>query len=349
MVEFGGYEMPLQYSGIRDEHLAVRERAGVFDISHMGEVLLTGPGAEASVQQLVANDVSRLTPGRALYGVMCTEAGGVVDDVIVYRSSGADAFLVVVNAATRDKDVAWMREHLLPDTDLADISDRMALIAVQGPRALDIVAPLCDADVRGLRAFSSTDSRVAGIDACTSIVSRTGYTGEDGVEVYIDAERAAELWDALLEAGRDHGLVPAGLGARDTLRLEAGLRLYGQDMDEGVDPYSAGLGWTVKLAKGDFCGAAALRRIAEQGPPRQTVGLRLEGRSIARHGQAVHDGERPVGEVTSGSFSFTLGHGIATALVDPAAAGRERLDVDIRGTVASAAVVPLPFYKRPRS
>jgi aminomethyltransferase len=201
--------------------------------------------------------------------------------------------------------------------------------------------------VRGLRPFGSTDSRVAGIDACTSIVSRTGYTGEDGVEVYIDAERAAELWDALLDAGRDQGLVPAGLGARDTLRLEAGLRLYGQDMDEGVDPYSAGLGWTVKLGKGDFCGAEALRRIAEQGPPRRTVGLRLDGRSIARHGHAVRDGERPVGEVTSGSFSFTLGRGIATALVDPAAAGCERLDVDIRGTVASAAVVPLPFYKKP--
>jgi aminomethyltransferase len=346
MVEFGGYEMPLQYSGIRDEHLAVRERAGVFDISHMGEVLLTGPGAEASVQHLVANDVSRLEPGRALYGVMCTQAGGIVDDVIVYRSLGEDGYLVVVNAATRDKDVAWMREHLLPDTDLADVSDRLALIAVQGPRALDIVTPLCDAEVRGLRPFSSTGSRVAGIDACTSVVSRTGYTGEDGVEIYIDADRAADLWDALLEAGRDQGLVPAGLGARDTLRLEAGLRLYGQDMDEGVDPYSAGLGWTVKLGKGDFCGGAALRRIAEQGPPRKTVGLSLEGRSIARHGQAVHDGDRPVGEVTSGGFSFTLGHGIATALVDPAAAGRERLDVDIRGTVAGAAVVPLPFYKR---
>ena len=357
MVEFGGYEMPLQYSGIRDEHLAVRGRAGIFDISHMGEVLITGEGAEAAVQHLVANDVSRLTPGRALYGVMCTDEGGIVDDVVVYRTLQGGwgspppeaGFLVVVNAATREKDVAWMGSHLVGGADLADISDRIALIAVQGPRALEIVGPLCDAEIAGLRAFASTTSRVAGIDACTSVVSRTGYTGEDGVEIYVDADRAGEVWDALLAAGRDHGLLPAGLGARDTLRLEAGLRLYGQDMDETVDPLSAGLAWTVKLAKGDFCGSDALRRISEEGPPRVTVGLSLEGRSIARHGQAVLDGGRRVGEVTSGSFSFTLGHGIATALVEPAAAGRERLDVDIRGSVAGAAVVPLPFYKRVRS
>ncbi|HEY2705417.1 MAG TPA: glycine cleavage system aminomethyltransferase GcvT [Candidatus Dormibacteraeota bacterium] len=346
MVEFGGYEMPLQYGGIRDEHLAVRGRAGVFDISHMGEVLITGPGAEASVQRLVANDVSRLAPGAALYGVMCTEEGGIVDDVIVYRELRDRGFMVVVNAGTRHKDVAWMRDHLGPDTELADLSDELALIAVQGPRALDIVAPLCEAEVASLRPFHSTGSRVAGIDSDTSVVSRTGYTGEDGVEIYIDATHAGELWDALLDAGRDLGLLPAGLGARDTLRLEAGLRLYGQDMDETVDPFSAGLGWTVKLAKGDFCGSDALRRIAEQGPPRRTVGLRLEGRSIARHGQPVLDAGRQVGEVSSGSYSFTLGSGIATALVEPDAAGRERLDVDIRGTVASAAVVPPAFYKR---
>jgi aminomethyltransferase len=253
----------------------------------------------------------------------------------------------VVNAGTRHKDVAWMREHLGPETELTDLSDGLALIAVQGPRALDIVAPLCEAEVGSLRPFSCAGSRVAGIDTGTSVVSRTGYTGEDGVEIYIDAAHAGELWDALLDAGRDEGLLPAGLGARDTLRLEAGLRLYGQDMDETVDPYSAGLGWTVKLAKGEFSGSEALRRIAEQGPPRRTVGLRLEGRSIARHGQPVLDGGRQVGEVTSGSFSFTLGCGIATALVEPDAAGRERLDIDIRGTVASAAVVPLPMYRRP--
>ncbi|HEX6493617.1 MAG TPA: glycine cleavage system aminomethyltransferase GcvT, partial [Candidatus Dormibacteraeota bacterium] len=294
-------------------------------------------------------DVSRLVPGGALYGVMCTEAGGIVDDVIVYRGLEDEHLLVVVNAATREKDVAWMREHLLGGTEMTDLSDRIALIAVQGPRALDIVAPLCEAEVRELRPFRSTGSRVAGIEAHTSVVSRTGYTGEDGVEIYIDADRAGELWDALLDAGRDQGLVPAGLGARDTLRLEAGLRLYGQDMDETVDPFSAGLGWTVKLAKGDFCGSEALRRIAEQGPPRTTVGLSLEGRSIARHGHAVRDGDREAGEVTSGSFSFTLGHGIATALVDPPSAGREHLDVDIRGTMAAATVVPLPFYKRSRS
>jgi aminomethyltransferase len=290
--------------------------------------------------------VSRLAPGAALYGVMCTEEGGIVDDVVVYRELLGRGFVVVVNAATRHKDVAWMGERLRPDSELVDLSDSLALIAVQGPRALDIVAPLCEAEVGSLRPFRSTGSRVAGVDADVSVVSRTGYTGEDGVEIYIDAARAPELWDALLDAGRDRGLLPAGLGARDTLRLEAGLRLYGQDMDETVDPFSAGLGWTVKLAKGDFCGSEALRRIAGEGPPRHTAGLRLEGRGIARHGQPVLDGGRRVGEVTSGSFSFTLGCGIATALVEPDAAGRERLDVDIRGTAASAGVVPLPFYKR---
>jgi aminomethyltransferase len=349
MVEFGGYEMPLQYSGIRDEHLAVRGRAGMFDISHMGEVLFGGAGAEASIQHLVANDASRLQAGQALYGVMCTPEGGVVDDVVVYRELHGAGFLVVVNAAVRHRDVGWMREHLAAETEFADLSDGTALIAVQGPAALDIVAPLCAADVRALRHFTCTGTRIAGIDTDTSVVSRTGYTGEDGVEIYIDAACAVELWDALLEAGAPQGLVPAGLGARDTLRLEAGLRLYGQDMDETVDPYSAGLGWTVKLAKGDFCGSDALRRIREQGPPRRTVGLRLEGRSIARHGHPVLDGGHRVGEVTSGSYSFTLGCGIATALVEPAAAERERLEVDIRGTSATAAVVPLPFYKRERS
>jgi aminomethyltransferase len=347
MVEFGGYAMPLLYSGIRDEHLAVRTRAGLFDISHMGEVRLTGPGAEASVQWLVANDVSRLSPGQALYGVMCTESAGIVDDVIVYRALDDQGFLVVVNAATRAKDVAWMRDHLRPGTDLRDVSDEVALLAVQGPRAVDVVAPLCEADVRGLRPFSSAAGDVAGLGRRSAVVSRTGYTGEDGVEIYVDAGHAGELWDALLEAGEEAGLRPAGLGCRDTLRLEAGLRLYGQDMDEDVDPYSAGLGWTVKLGKGDFSGAAELRRIRAEGPPRLTVGLRLEGRSIARHGHAVLDGGRRAGEVTSGGHSFTLGGGIATALVDPAAAARDRLDVDIRGVAASAAVVPLPFYRRP--
>jgi aminomethyltransferase len=354
MVEFGGYDMPLQYTGIREEHVAVRERAGLFDVSHMGEVLIRGDKAEAAVQRLVTNDVARLESWQAMYSVMCTEDGGVVDDLLVYRGLGGDHFLIVVNAATRMKDVSWMLEHLLDGAELLECSDEVALLALQGPRAAAILQPIAELDdgtaLETLRPFHSSGARLAGIDdPRVSIVSRTGYTGEDGFELFIDATRAVRLWDALLEAGADDGLLPAGLGARDTLRLEAGLRLYGQDMDESVDPYSAGLGWTVKLDKGDFIGGQALRRIRETGPPRETIGLRLQGRSIARHGQAVLVDGRRVGEVTSGTYGFTVGCGIATALVNAGSvAGRIAVEVDIRGTPAAADIVPLPFYRRSR-
>ena len=348
MVDFGGWDMPLQYSGIREEHNAVRTAAGLFDVSHMGEVLVTGPGAEATLQRLVTNDVSRLVAGQELYSVMCNDSGGIIDDVIVMRGDQPGHYMVVVNASTRSKDVAWMEAHSGDGTTLQDRTEALALIALQGPAAQAILQPLSSADLAALQPFHVTGHSVAGItDSRVNRVSRTGYTGEDGYELYIDSERAGRLWDALLEAGAPHGLLPCGLGARDTLRLEAGLRLYGQDMDEGVDPYSAGLGWTVKLDKGDFVGATALRRIREQGAPRATVGLQLEPRSIARHGMPVLvDGQR-AGEVTSGTVSFSLGCSIATALVDRAGvAGREHLDVDIRGRITEATVVRLPFYRR---
>lgn len=346
MVDFGGFDMPLQYSSIREEHIAVRERAGLFDVSHMGEVVFAGAGAEPAVQQLVANDVSRLAPGGALYGVMCNTRGGIVDDVIVSRGLSGDHLLVVVNAARHEADVRWIEDHAGPDAGVHDASDEIALLAVQGPEAVGIVAGIADRDITALRPFASMGAKLADIDAEISVVSRTGYTGEDGVEIYIDAGRAPQLWDALLEAGAAQGILPAGLGARDTLRLEAGLRLYGQDMDEDTDPYSAGLGWTVKLGKGDFLGRDALQRIQEQGPPWKTVGLRFEGRAIPRHGQAVIHDRAVVGQVTSGTFSFTLGCGIATALVDPTHAGASTLDVDIRGESVTGQVVALPFYRR---
>jgi aminomethyltransferase len=330
MVEFGGFDMPLQYSGIREEHLAVRRRAGLFDISHMGRVRLGGDGAGATVQRLVTNDLQRIEPGRAMYSMMCNEQGGIIDDVVVYRGLGSE--LVVINAARRDQDVAWMRDHTTGGTVIDDISDQTALLALQGPVAAHMLAPLTDADV-------------AGVDVA---VSRTGYTGEDGFELYVwTASQTERLWDALLEAGAPAGLLPAGLGARDTLRLEAGLRLYGQDMDDATDPFSAGLGWTVKLDKGDFIGAAALREIKVRGPQRRFAGLRLEGRAIARHGQRVCVDGRQAGAVTSGTYSFTLGHGIATAYLSPELAEPgTRLTVDIRGTAAPAEVVSLPFYRR---
>ena len=353
MVDFAGYDMPLQYSGIREEHVAVRERAGIFDVSHMGEVMVRGAGAADFVQRLVTNDVARLAPNQLLYSVMCNERGGIVDDVIVMRSGDGGHWIIVVNASTREKDVAWMQEHAGPGVDLADISDELALLAVQGPRAVDIVEAIVRTDtdgpaLRDLAPFHATGLSLAGItDARVQKVSRTGYTGEDGFEIYIDAGRAAQAWDAILEAGAAHGLVPAGLGARDTLRLEAGLRLYGQDMDDDTDPYSCGLGWTVKPAKGGFTGAEALRSLRES-PPRRFVGLRLGPRTIARHGHPVLQDGAEVGVVTSGTFGFSVGTSVATASVSPGFRPDGGVTVDIRGTAAPAEVVPLPFYKRPR-
>ncbi len=342
MVEFGGFDMPLQYSTIRDEHMAVRTRCGLFDLSHMGEVRFTGDRALDVVQRLVTNDVSRLEVGGALYGVMCHESGGIVDDVVVYRE--ADGYMVVINAACRGKDVAWMSRHNA-GSDFEDVSDAVALLAVQGPRAVALVSGMCPDLVAELRPFHATDSTVAGVAAS---VSRTGYTGEDGFELYVAAADAPALWDALLEAGADDGLLPCGLGARDTLRLEAGLRLYGQDMDDATDPYSCSLGWTVKLQKGEFIGSEALTHLDPSHPPRRFVGITLEGRAIARHGQRVLVDGEPAGEVTSGTYSFTLDHSIATASLDGDVPADAPLSVDIRGTIAAATVVPLPFYRRPK-
>src|SRR5579864_66608 len=342
IVEFGSFDMPLQYSTIREEHIAVRTRCGLFDLSHMGEVRFSGDSALEAVQRLVTNDVGRLEVGGALYGVMCNEAGGIVDDVVVYRDPGG--YMVVINAACRAKDIAWMRGHG-GDASFEDLSDALALLAVQGPRAVGVVAGLCADDVTDVRPFHFRDTQVAGVHAA---VSRTGYTGEDGFELYVDAPDAPGLWDALLEAGAAEGMIPCSLGARDTLRLEAGLRLYGPHIDDNTDPYSCALGWTVKLQKGDFIGSAALGRLDPKHPPRRFVGIELQGRAIARHGQPVLVGGEPAGEVTSGTYSFTLDHSIATASLDGEVPADADLSVDIRGTAAAATVVPLPFYRRPK-
>lgn len=342
MVEFGGFDMPLQYTTIRDEHIAVRTQCGLFDLSHMGEVRFTGERALDVVQNLITNDLSRLEVGGALYGVMCNEEGGIVDDVVAYREP--EGYMVVINAACRAKDVAWMSGHR-SEAGFQDIGDDVALLAVQGPNAVALVAGMTADAVTDLRPFHCRDSRVAGVHAS---VSRTGYTGEDGFELYVEATDASGLWDTLLEAGKTAGLVPVGLGARDTLRLEAGLRLYGQDMDDRTDPYSCALGWTVKPQKGPFIGSEALARLDPKHPPRRFVGIELQGRAIARHGQRVLSGGKDVGEVTSGTYSFTLDHSIATVSVDGDLPLDAELSVDIRGTIAAAAVVPLPFYRRPK-
>lgn len=343
MVEFAGYDMPIQYTGIREEHMAVRQSAGLFDLSHMGEVRFRGPDAEAALGQLIANDVRRLEPGQAQYAVMCNEKGGIVDDVLVYRN--VDDYVVVVNAGCRTKDVAWMREHVTGDVEVVDESDDTALVAVQGPQAIAIVQPLADVDVAGLRPFRHMHGTVAGI---RMVISRTGYTGEDGVELYCASSDAPSLWNTLLRDGASHGLIPVGLGARDTLRLEAGLRLYGQDMDETVDPFSCGIGWTVKMDGRDFMGSTALRAIDPSNPPRRFIGLALSGHAIARHEYPVAIDGAPSGEVTSGTFSFSLDHGIATAYVDAHVTEHSSITVDIRGNATPATLAPLPFYRRPK-
>lgn len=347
MVPFAGYMMPLQYTSIRDEHDAVRHRAGLFDVSHMGEVRVSGPGAQDYLQHLITNDVSKLTAGRALYSVMCHEDGGIVDDLLVYRDQ--EGYMCVINAARHDADLDWMRGQLPSSgVELLDQSAETCLLAIQGPLALEILEPLVEGGkLSDLRYYHHRPGTVAGIEVR---LSRTGYTGEDGFELYGPASRAEELWNSMQERGGQYGLIPAGLGARDTLRLEAGLRLYGQDIDDQTDPITAGLGWVVKPGKGDFIGREALLSIAEA-PTRAFVGLQLGPRQIARSHHEIFDGEEQVGLVTSGSFGFTLETGIAMGYVDleSAVLGRE-FQIRIRRDPeqwAAATVVPLPFYRRP--
>jgi aminomethyltransferase len=341
MVDFGGWELPQQYTSIRDEHLAVRHVAGLFDISHMGRLFVEGAGAEDYLQRLLTNDLGQLAPAHAIYSLMCKEDGGVIDDLVVYRQS-KERFLVVVNAANRDKDTAWMRQHLPDHVSMVDRTLELSLIAFQGPRAHELM-PSGSSDTNGIPYFGFEPGRVAGVDA---LISRTGYTGEDGFELFIDSNRIAEVWDAILAKGKSAGVLPAGLGARDATRLEAALRLYGNDMDESVNPYEAGLGWTVKLNKADFIGKEALVNVKERGPRRMLVGLTTEPANIPRHGAAVVVSGKPVGAVTSGTHSFFLGHPIALALVEAASLRvGDRVVVDVRGREAPAEVVKLPFYR----
>ena len=346
LVEFGGWEMPVQYSGILEEHRAVRERAGLFDVSHMGEFRVEGPGALAFLNGLVPNDVSRLAINQALYTQLCRPDGGVVDDLIIYRL-GDEQYMTVVNAGTLDKDWAWISEHAAGHDDftLTNISDETALIALQGPLARTILKPLTTTDLDAIAYYHCQPGVVAGIDC---LISRTGYTGEDGFELYHQADRAVELWRALLAAGESSGLLPAGLGARDTLRLEAGYCLYGHELSDDITPLEAGLGWTVKLNKADdFIGKQALIAEKRDGLRRKLIGVELRERGIPRAGYPILRDGKQVGEVTSGTMCPTLGHAAALGFVPPsdAAVGME-LAVEIRGKAIPAVVVALPFYKR---
>lgn len=344
MVPFAGFSMPLQYSGIVEEHHAVRRRAGLFDVSHMGEVEITGPDAIAMIDALVSNDATRLVDGQAMYTVMCREDGGIVDDLIVYRLA-QDHVLVCVNAANRDKDFAFMKAHARGEAELVDRGDAWAQLALQGPLAQEILAPLTDADLGALATFRCTFAQVAGV---RTLVARTGYTGEDGFELYIPTEAAGEVFDALVAEGQKDGrLSLCGLGCRDTLRLEARLHLYGQDMDESINPLEAGLSWVVKLNKSsDFVGRQALERIKQQGVSRRLKGLVVEGKGIIRHDYPIFVGDVQVGKVTSGTHSPTLEQSIGLGYVDVAYDHVEEVEVEVRQRRIKARVTTRPFYSR---
>jgi len=344
IVSFGGWEMPVEYSGLSEEHRAVRERAGVFDVSHMGEIRVKGPGALAAVQSLTCNDAAALVDGQIQYSAFLTERGTFVDDLLTYRLSAED-FLIVVNAANTPKDVAWALRAARADAAVEDESPKWAQIAVQGPLALSLVQPLTDVPLGPMKYYAFGTGTVCGAPA---IVSRTGYTGEDGFEIYCAPDAARKIWDAVLSAGRPQGVVPAGLGARDTLRLEAKMALYGNDIDDTTTPWEADLGWIVKMKKGDFCGRAALEAQKAAGVTRKLVGFEVTGRGIARHGHTLTvDATGKAGVVTSGTQPPTIGKaiGLAYVPVESAAVGT-RLTIDVRGRGVSAVIVPTPFYKR---
>ncbi|HET6346385.1 MAG TPA: glycine cleavage system aminomethyltransferase GcvT, partial [Myxococcota bacterium] len=317
-VPFAGWEMPVQFTGLVAEHQAVRERVGLFDVSHMGELIVEGPEALTALQYVVTNDVSKLTDGKALYTVMCVEDGGIVDDLIVYREA-ADRYFLCVNASRRQADHEHIRKHLTRfRCKLTDVSDDWAQIAVQGPRADDVVAALTSHDVRSMAPFTWTDASVGGVEGVR--VARTGYTGERGFELYCRSDGAEDLWLALEKAGGPHGLALCGLGARDTLRLEMKYPLYGNDIDLARNPLEAGLGWVVKLPKGEFVGSAALSDIKAKGPARKWVGFKMTERGIPRQGYPIWANGAEVGVVTSGTHSPSLSEGIGAGYVPAALA-----------------------------
>lgn len=345
LVPFGGWEMPVQYSGLVDEHVAVRTKAGLFDVSHMGEIRVKGPKAFEVVQKITCNDVAALVDGRVQYSAFLTDRGTFVDDLLTYRIA-EDDYLLVVNASNTPKDVAWAKSFEVDGATIEDESPSWSQVAIQGPLAEEILQPFVPADLSKVAYYWFTWANVLG---ARCIVSRTGYTGEDGFEVYGPADSAPALWNALIEAGRPKGLLPAGLGARDTLRLEAKLSLYGNELDDTVTAWEADLGWIVKMKKGDFVGRDALAKQKERGLAKKLAGFFVEGRGIARHGYPlkVEDSGEP-GVVTSGTQTPTVGRALGLAYVPLAAtAPGTRLLVDVRGKDLPAVVVPTPFYKRP--
>lgn len=342
LVPFAGFEMPVQYpTGITAEHQAVRTSAGLFDVCHMGEFVIHGPQALDLIQRIAVNDASRIDVWQAQYSAMCLESGGVIDDLLVYR--GPDHYMLVVNAANKEKDLAWVRKHAADfQVEVEDKSDDTALLALQGPRAAEILQELTNTKLDDVGYYRFTRGVVEGVEG---FISRTGYTGEDGFELYVPAEAGMDLWRALMKAGGEADLIPTGLGCRDSLRLEMGYALYGNDLDEEHTPLESGLGWITKLDKGDFLGRDVLVRQKEEGVSRKLVGLKLTERGFPRHGYPIVSQEEDVGEITSGVVSPSLGIGVAMGYVPTELAKKgTELGVRIRDKVIPAVVQRPPFY-----
>jgi aminomethyltransferase len=342
LVPFAGYEMSVQYpTGINAEHLGVRTTAGLFDVCHMGEFVLRGPQALDLIQKITVNDASKLDVWQAQYSAMCLEHGGIIDDLLVYR--GPDHYMLVVNASNKDKDLAWvLKQAQVFDVTVEDKSDETALLAIQGPRAAEIVQSLTETDLDRIGYYRFALGTVAGIEG---VISRTGYTGEDGFELYIPVSGAMDLWNALMDAGADKGIFPAGLGCRDSLRLEMGYALYGNDLDEEHTPLESGLGWITKLGKGDFIGREVLVKQKEEGVSRRLVGFKLKEKGFPRHGYPITAGEEDVGVVTSGVVAPSLGVGIGMGYVPTELSGvGTEIGVRIRNKIIPAVVQRPPFY-----
>lgn len=343
IVPFAGYLLPVQYeAGVIKEHMAVRTAAGLFDVSHMGEILCRGKDALANLQKIMTNSFETMVDGQARYSPMCNEKGGTVDDLIVYKK-GENDYFIVVNASNKDKDYKWMLEHKFGEVEFKDVSSDYAQIALQGPKAMDILRKITKEESIPQKYYHAVfEGEVSGIPC---IVSKTGYTGEDGVELYLDSKDAVKMWNILLETGKEEGLIPCGLGARDTLRMEAGMPLYGHEMDDEIDPLETGLGFAVKMTKEDFIGKKALEQKGESG--RTRVGLKVVGRGIIREHQDIIADGRVVGHTTSGTHSPFLGYPVAMALLEKTYADLgTKLSVDVRGRKVEAEVIALPFYKK---
>jgi len=343
IVPFGGFEMPVQYAGIMDEHKKVRNAVGVFDVSHMGEFFAKGSNALSFLQKITVNDVSKLVPGKAQYSAMCYDNGGIVDDLLIYMLA-ENSYMIVVNASNIDKDWKWMKEHCPSDVSFENKSDGTALLAVQGPKSLETMQKLTSVNLSTISYYHFVQGNLAGVDMT---ISRTGYTGEMGFEVYFDVKYSEKIWNAIFDAGKEFGIAPIGLGARDTLRLEMGYCLYGNDIDQTTNPIEGGLGWITKLAKGDFIAKPVLEKTKSEGPKKKLVGMMLQEKAVPRHGYPLLVNGANVGVVTSGTFSPSLEKGIAMGYVNaPFAETGSKIQIDVRGKFIDATIVALPFLKK---